>query len=366
MSSADRQALYSGTEAPPEHLRLDIRALGDCLAQRIPGLGGDFTVEKFKGGQSNPTYKLTGRPANSVTAPLAVVLRRRPPGPLVPSAHAIDREYRVMSAVERAGYPVPHPWFYCDDASVIGSAFYIVGYCPGRVFWNAELAGVDRAERTALYADMNARLAQLHGCDIDALGLGDFGPRAGYVARNLARWSNVYRQSELMPIPDMDWLIDRLPALVPADERVCLVHGDYGLYNLVVADDAPRVAAVLDWEMATLGDPFVDLAHHLRAWWDPPDPGGGATSLQGHDLAALGIPSMADYVAAYCRHAGIAAPPHWRFYLGFAQFRYAAMIQGILKRAALGTAASRVVLHRQERVLEIAALARATLRGPEP
>ena len=354
----DRQALFSGTEPPPEHLQLDARSLGHYLAGRLEGLGTEFTVEKFKGGQSNPTYKLSGM--------RTYVLRRRPPGPLLPSAHAIDREYRVMTALARVGFPVPHPYLYCEDDSVIGSAFYVVSCATGRVFWNAELAELERTDRVATYDDMNARLAELHGLDVTALGLADFGPTDGYVARNLARWSKVYRQSELVPIPDMDWLIECLSAIVPKDQRTCLVHGDYGLYNIVVAAAQPRIEAVLDWEMATLGDPFVDLAHHLRPWWEPPNTGGAATSLREHDLAALGIPSMDAYIDAYCRRIGVAEMPNRRFYLGFAQFRYAAMVQGILKRASIGTATSRAILHRQERVLEVAALARSTLEGRDP
>jgi aminoglycoside phosphotransferase (APT) family kinase protein len=355
MSTIDRQALFSGTEQPPEHLRLDVRALAHYFAGRLEGLGSEFTVEKFKGGQSNPTYKLSGA--------RSYVLRRRPPGPLLSSAHAIDREYRVMTALARVGFPVPGPYLYCEDESVIGSAFYVVSLNLGRVFWNAELTEVDRVERPAIYDAMNAGLAELHGLDVTELGLVDFGPSGGYVARNLARWSKVYRQSELVSIPDMDWLIDRLPAMTPKDERSCLVHGDYGLYNIVVAANGPRIEAVLDWEMATLGDPFVDLAHHVRPWWEPPNTGGAATSLREHDLTGLEIPSMDVYIDAYCRRVGVAELPYRPFYLGFAQFRYAAMIQGILKRAALGTTASRAIMHRQERVFEVAALARASLDG---
>jgi aminoglycoside phosphotransferase (APT) family kinase protein len=189
----------------------------------------------------------------------------------------------------------------------------------------------------------------------------DFGAAGGYLARNLSRWSKIYQQSELVPIPDMDWLIGHLPAILPREEPPSLLHGDYGLYNMVIAADHARIEAVLDWEMSTLGDRWVDLAHHLRAWWEPPDPNGAATSLQRSDLNALGIPSLDAYVEGYCRALGISEPPHWRVYLAFAQFRLAAMVQGILKRAAIGTAANRQVLHRQERVVEIAALARATL-----
>lgn len=359
MSAVDRQALFSGTEAPPPHLQLDVPALARYLDglpdNPVTGLGGNFAAEKFKGGQSNPTYLLAGTQR--------YVLRRRPPGPLLPSAHAIDREFRVMSALAQVGFPVPTPHLYCDDESVIGSAFYIVSYEAGRVFWNAQLDGTTRDERAAIYADMNAGLARLHAFDVEQLGLADFGARGGYLSRNLARWSKVYRQSELVDIADMNWLIEQLPGRLPATEPSCLVHGDYGLYNIVIGPQRPSLAAVLDWEMATLGDPYVDLAHHLRAWWEPADDRGAATSLRGHDLAALGIPSMNEYVARYCRNAGIVEIPHWRFYLGFAQFRYAAMIQGILKRAAIGTATGRAVLHRQVRVAEIAALARRTLEG---
>jgi aminoglycoside phosphotransferase (APT) family kinase protein len=355
MNVIDRQSLFSGTEPPPEHLRLDVPALAAYLEGRLEGLGSDFTVEKFKGGQSNPTYKLSGTHT--------YVLRRRPPGPLLPSAHAIDREYRAMRTLARAGYPVPQPYLYCDDESIIGSAFYVVSYCSGRVFWNADLPGMTKEDRGTLYSDMNERLAQLHTFDVAALGLADFGPSGGYAARNLARWSKVYRQSELETIPDMDWLIEHLPQMLPSEERVCLVHGDYGLYNLVIDNDAPRIQAVLDWEMATLGDPFIDLAHHLRPWWEPPNTGGAATSLLEHDVAALGIPSMDSYIDEYCRRLGISELPYRHFYLGFAQFRYAAMIQGILKRAAIGTSSSRAVLHRQERVFEVAALARKTIQS---
>jgi aminoglycoside phosphotransferase (APT) family kinase protein len=353
MSEVDRQALFSGTESPPEHLRLDVVALGQYLCDRLEGLGTDFTVEKFKGGQSNPTYKLAGA--------REYVLRRRPPGPLLASAHAIDREYRVMTALARADYPVPRPYLYCEDESVIGSAFYVVSYQSGRVFWNAELPGVNGADRAAIYGDMNTRLAQLHTFDVRSLGLADFGPTSGYAARNLVRWSKVYRQSELVDIPDMNYLMERLPALVPEEERICVVHGDYGLYNIVISEDRPTIDAVLDWEMSTLGDPFVDLAHHVRPWWEPPNTGGAATSLCEHDIAVLGIPSMDAYIDAYCRRIGLSELPHRRFYLGFAQFRYAAMIQGILKRATVGTTSSRAVLHRQERVFAVASLARATL-----
>ena len=352
----DRQHLFSGTEPPPAHLALDVDRLAAHLADKVPALATGFRAEKFKGGQSNPTYRLTpldGGPA--------FVLRRRPPGELLASAHDIAREYRVMSALCASGFPVPQGFHFCDDESVIGSSFYVVSFHAGTVYWNADMPGETPRRRQRVYDDMNARLAQLHRFDPSELGLADLAPAGGYAARNLARWSKIYRQSMLAEIPDMDWLIARLPEIVPGDARTCLIHGDYGLYNIVASATAPGVEAVLDWEMATLGDPFIDLAHHLRAWWEPEQTQGAASSLRGLDLAALGIPDMESYVALYCRRRGIAELPHRAFYLGYAQFRYAAMIQGILKRFAIGTSSSRTVLHRQERVFEVAAMARATI-----
>jgi aminoglycoside phosphotransferase (APT) family kinase protein len=288
------------------------------------------------------------------------VLRRKPPGKLVESAHAIDREYRVLKALSDAGLPVPRPYLYCEDESVIGSQFYIVENVEGRVFWAADLPGIAAADRAEIYDQMNAALVSLHALDADAIGLGDLGRRGDYVARNLSRWSKIYQQSQLIDIPDMDWLITNLPALQPADETSAFIHGDYGLYNIIIHPTEPRLLAVLDWEMATLGDPLVDLAHHLRAWWDIPDPQGSATSLVGMNLGDLGIPDMESYIARYCARRGITVP-NMTYYLGYAQFRCAAMIQGILKRAEDGTASSRVKIHRQERVVEIARLARQTL-----
>jgi aminoglycoside phosphotransferase (APT) family kinase protein len=351
----DRQALFSGTEAPPAHLIIDGDSLLRYLKGRLQGLEAPLEIVKFKGGQSNPTYRIS-------SGIRSFVLRRRPPGQLLESAHAIDREYRVLSALAEAKFPVPQPRLYCDDASVIGSAFYIVDFHDGRVFWNAEMPGTDPSFRTAVYEQMNVLLARLHALDYRALGLGDFGKTGGYAARNLARWAKQYVQSKLIDIPDMDWLMEALPKRLPQREDTALLHGDFGLYNIIVHPTQPTILAVLDWEMATLGDPLIDLAHHVRAWWDPPDPvGGSATSLKGLNLSALGIPSMDDYIAAYFRRRGIAAVPDMTFYIGFAQFRYAAMVQGILKRAKDGINSSRRVLHTQDRVVEIAALARRTL-----
>jgi aminoglycoside phosphotransferase (APT) family kinase protein len=353
----DRQALFSGTEAPPANLVIDADALGRYLRGRVEGVRGPLEIVKFKGGQSNPTYRVD-------SAGTSVVLRRRPPGRLLESAHAIDREYRVLTALANANFPVPRPRLYCKDTGIIGSEFYVVDFHEGRVFWNAEIPGAEPSFRSAVYDEMNGLLARLHGLDHQSLGLGDFGKAGGYAARNLARWSKQYVQSRLIDIPDMDWLMEALQKRLPLHEDTCLLHGDFGLYNIIVHPTLPKILAVLDWEMATLGDPLIDLAHHVRAWWDPPDPEhGSATCLKGLDLPALGIPDMDDYVESYFRRRGIASHPDMTFYIGFAQFRYAAMVQGILKRAQDGINASRRVLHTQGRVIEIAALARRTLSG---
>jgi aminoglycoside phosphotransferase (APT) family kinase protein len=354
----DRQAMFSGTEPAGSHLAIDAAQLGAYLAPRLEGLGARFDVQKFKGGQSNPTYKLVGRDCT-------YVLRRRPPGELLPSAHAIDREFRVIQALASTGYPVPRPHLYCEDRSVIGSEFYIVDNVEGRVFWNADLPGLSARDRSQIYDEMNSLLARLHQLNYGALGLGGFGRVGDYTSRNLARWSQIYQQSKLVDIPDMEWLTTALQDSMPSTERTALIHGDFGLYNLIVHPSEPRVLAVIDWEMSTLGNPYIDLAHNVRAWWDLPDrEHGSATSLQDCDLTALGIPSMDRYMGLYCERAGLGPlpPAERKFYLGFVQFRYAAMIQGILKRAAEGTNANRTVLQTQARVMEIAALARRTLQ----
>lgn len=353
----DRQALFSGTETPPPHLHIDARRLEAYLGAQLQDFEGPLEIVKFKGGQSNPTYRISGRNRR-------VVLRRRPPGKLLESAHAIDREYRVLSALSRADFPVPRPYLYCEEAGVIGSEFYLVEYHEGRVFWNADLPGTDVATRSAVYDEMNRLLARLHDLDFASLGLSGFGKQGGYAARNLARWSKQYVESKIVDIPDMDWLMAELPRRLPLGEDTSLLHGDFGLYNVIVHPSKPRILAVLDWEMATLGDPLIDLAHHVRAWWDPPDPvNGSATSLLGMDLEMLGIPAMDEYIRRYFERRGSTSVPDMRFYIGFAQFRYAAMVQGILKRAREGASASRRVLHTQERVFDIAAVARRTVES---
>jgi aminoglycoside phosphotransferase (APT) family kinase protein len=351
----DRQAIFGGTEAPPDHLSIDTARLRRFLRERLALDTSDLAIEKFKGGQSNPTYRVD-------VGARSLVLRKRPPGRLVKSAHAIDREFAVISALHARGLAAPMPILYVDDETILGTAFYLVEYVDGRVFWNADLPGLDPGERDRVYSGMNRFLADLHSLppeEVDRLV-----PRRGgnYVARNLARWSGIYAQSKLVEIPEMDRLARDLRDAMPPEQPAVMIHGDYGLYNIIVKTDAPEIAAVLDWEMATQGDALVDLAHHLRAWWDIPDAEGGSTSsLAGQDLTALGIPDMDSYADLYFANRGTRCPVGFNYYLAFAQYRYAAMIQGILKRAATGSAASRRVLHRQERVAAIAHLAVRTL-----
>ncbi|MFN3389867.1 MAG: phosphotransferase family protein, partial [Allosphingosinicella sp.] len=314
-----RQEMFAGTEAPPEHLRLDLERLRAFLAPRLDGLDGPLDAVKFKGGQSNPTYRLTWPGA-------CYVLRRKPPGELLASAHAIDREYRVLEALSAAGIPAPRPFLYCADTGVIGSEFYIAEHVEGRVFWDADLPGVDPAGCAAIYRDMSRTLAAIHDLSPEAYGLADLGAPNGYLQRNFARWARNYSASKLVDIPDMDWLLETVGGLLPEGAPSTFIHGDFGLYNLIIHPTETRVRAVLDWEMATIGDPLVDLAHHLRAWWEPPYPGGAATSLHGLPLEQLGIPSADAQVAAYCSVRGIPVPDLTP-YVGYAQFRYAAMIQ---------------------------------------
>ena len=309
---------------------LDTAAVEAWLAGRLDGFEGPLTAEKIPGGQSNPTYRLR-TPARDY------VLRRKPSGTLLPSAHAVDREFRVQRALAGSEVPVARMLLLCEDASVIRSAFYVMGHVAGRGFDDPRLPEVDREERAALYAEMCRVLAAIHGVDVEAAGLADYGPPGDYYARQLGRWTKQYRASETEPIPAMDalivWLGENLP---PDDGRRTLVHGDYRLDNLLFAPDAPRCAAVLDWELSTLGHPFADLAALVMQWRRPPGPEG--RGLAGVDRDALGIPSDEAFVASYCERTGIPGIPAFGFYLAFAFFRMGAILQGVKKRALDGNA----------------------------
>jgi aminoglycoside phosphotransferase (APT) family kinase protein len=334
MPVIDRQATFSGTKEVASALAIDAARLQAYLESRLPDFRGPLRVRQFKGGQSNPTY-LVETPARRY------VLRRKPPGKLLPSAHAVDREFRVIGALHSQGFPVAAPLIYCEDAEVAGTPFYLAAYVEGRVVWEPHMPDAAPSERAAVYDAMNATLARLHSFDPAALGLADFGRGENYVARQVERWSKQYRASETERIEEMERLIAWLPAQLPPPGPVRLVHGDYRLDNIILAPSAPQILAVLDWELSTLGDPLADLAYHLMQWDMPPsETGAGVGTLLGHDLASLGIPARAAYVDAYVARTGLDPRPHLPVYLAYNFFRLAAILQGIVGRVRDGTATS--------------------------
>jgi aminoglycoside phosphotransferase (APT) family kinase protein len=334
MPGLDRQTTFSGMKPVAPTLALDMARLAAYLASRLPNFEAPLTVRQFKGGQSNPTYFIE-------TPQRRYVLRRKPPGKLLPSAHAVDREYRVTGALAAQGFPVARPLLYCEDASIVGTPFYLMDYVEGRVFWEPHMPGIESAERTAIYDVTNATQARLHRYEPADLGLGDYGRGENYVARQVERWSKQYRASETEPIDEMERLIEWLPAHLPPAAPVRLVHGDYRLDNVIVARSRPAILAVLDWELSTLGDPLADLTYHLMVWDMPPSPDGlGFGTLAGRDLHALGIPSREAYVEAYRARTGLDPRPHLGVYLAYNFFRLAAILQGIAGRLRDGTAAS--------------------------
>lgn len=318
---------------PIDQLPLD--RLGSYLAAKIPDFGSLHKAEKFEGGQSNPTFLLTASSGR-------YVLRRKPPGEVLPSAHAVDREYRVMQALAATRVPVPRMRVLCADDDVIGSMFYVMDFLDGNVYWDAPLQGFTKADRAAMYDRMNAVLADLHQVDVEAVGLADFGKPGNYFERQCSRWVKQYRASETERIEAMETLMEWLPGRMPADDgRVALIHGDYRLDNLMFAKDRPEIIAVLDWELSTLGHPFSDIAYQCMQLRIPANPDlGNLGGLGGLDRRELGIPSEEEYVARYCERMGLPGIPDWSFYLGFSFFRFAAILQGIMKRYQDGTASS--------------------------
>ena len=308
-------------------------ALGPYLAEHIDGFGSLVSIDKFKAGQSNPTYLVNATGGK-------FVLRAKPPGELLKSAHQVDREYRVMKALWPTPVPVPRVLHLADDDSPIGRMFFVMEYLDGRVLWDPALPEAnDNADRAAIYDAMNATLAALHEVDIEAVGLSDFGKPGSYFERQLTRWTSQYRASETERVEAMERLIDWLEKNQPPDDGIVgLVHGDYRLDNMMFAKDAARVIAVLDWELSTLGHPYADLAYQCMQWRLPHS--SGFRGLGGLDRAALGIPSEGDYVAAYCRRRGIDGIGNWTFYLAFSFFRLAAICQGVYKRALDGNASN--------------------------
>jgi aminoglycoside phosphotransferase (APT) family kinase protein len=334
MQKIDRQVAFTGTKDVAAPLRFDPARLEAYLAGAVKGFAGPLTVRQFRGGQSNPTYLLE-------TPARKYVLRRKPPGKLLPSAHAVDREFRVISALHAQGFPVAEPVTFCADEAVTGTVFYVMGFVEGRVFWTPEMPGSQPAERAAVYDAMNETLSRLHSFDPTAIGLGDFGRGENYVARQVERWSKQYRASETEKIEAMERLIEWLPAHIPPAGPSRLVHGDYRLDNVILHATEPKVLAVLDWELSTLGDPLADFTYHLMQWEMPPEEtGAGTGSLKGFDLAALGIPGRDAYVERYVARTGLDPRPHLPAYLAYNFFRIAAILQGIVGRVRDGTATS--------------------------
>ena len=329
-SAGGREARFTGTMPVRAAHEIDRDALCAYLERHLEGFRGPIEIEQFRGGQSNPTYRVSAAAGR-------YVVRRKPPGKLLPSAHAVEREYRVLAALQGTGVPAPRVFALCEDAGVIGTPFYVMEHVEGRVHWEPWLPGRAPAFRGAVFDAMNDGIARLHGLDHRRLGLEDFGRPGGYVARQIARWSRQYRASETETIAEMDRLIEWLPEHLPDDDETALVHGDYRLDNLIFAHDGPRLLAILDWEISTLGHPVADFAYHCMPWRLPPETGRGFSGL---DLAALGIPSEEAYLAAYCRRTGRDRPVHWEFYMAYNMWRLAAILQGIMGRVVDGTAAS--------------------------
>lgn len=311
---------------------LDTQRLSDYLSQHINGFSGPIAAEKFPGGQSNPTYLLS-------SATQKYVLRRKPPGKLLPGAHAVDREHTILTALFPTPLPVAEPLHLCQDESVIGSDFYVMEFKQGRILWDPTIPEVGKEQRTAIYTEMNRVLAELHKVDIDAAGLESYGKKGSYFARQTHTWTKQYKASEINHIAAMESLIDWLPANMPIeDDLVSVTHGDFRIDNLMFDADKPEVIAVLDWELSTIGHPYADLAYQCMQYYMPS--GKGLPGLAGADLAVLGIPTEQEYVDMYCQRMGFDSIPNWNFYLAFSLFRLAAICQGVVKRAQQGNASS--------------------------
>ncbi len=327
---------FAGTMPVSARQQFDLAALADWMGSHVEGFAGPLTIEQFKGGQSNPTFKL-------ITPGQTYVMRAKP-GPaakLLPSAHAIEREFKVMAALAKADMPVAKMHALCEDEGVIGRAFFIMEFVAGRVLWDPALPGMTPQQRGEIFDEMNRVIARLHCVDYAAIGLADYGKAGNCFERQIGRWSKQYRASETESIEAMDQLIDWLPKHIPAGDETSIVHGDYRLDNLIFHPTEPRILAILDWELSTLGHPLADFAYHCMAWHVPPSAFRG---LAGLDLAALGIPDFNTYVARYCQRTGRAGIDNFEYYLAYNLFRMAGILQGIMKRVVDGTAASEQAL----------------------
>jgi aminoglycoside phosphotransferase (APT) family kinase protein len=328
-----KQEQNSGTREVREALKFDVGRLEEYMASHVDSFRGPLKVSQFRGGQSNPTYLLEAESGR-------YVLRRKPPGKLLKSAHAVDREYRVISALYGADFPVPRPYVLSEDDEIIGTMFFIMEYVDGRIFWDLDLPNANPEGRAALYDDINNTIAKLHSFNYEALGLDGYGKPGNYFSRQISRWSRQYRASEIGSIRSMDALIEWLPDNIPMDDSSSIVHGDFRLDNMIVHPTRPKIIAVLDWELSTIGHPLADFTYHLMAW-QMPKIDIGMPGLKGLDLGALGIPDEAAYTLRYCERTGRSGGIENRcFYSAFNFFRLAAILQGIAGRVRDGTAAS--------------------------
>jgi aminoglycoside phosphotransferase (APT) family kinase protein len=350
MTAADNRELG----APPEALRIDTVRLDDYLREHIDGYAGDGNVQQFLGGQSNPTYLIED-------ASGTYVLRKKPPGKLLPSAHAVDREYRVVSALAGTGVPVPRARVLCDDDSVIGQMFYVMDYVPGRVFSGREMPDCSPADVTAMFESMAGVLGRLHAVDYEAIGLGDYGRPAAYVERQIVRWSKQYEASKIEECEAMDDVIGWLSTSIPPDDRASLVHGDYRPGNVIFANDTPEVAAVLDWELSTIGHPLADVGYFLMPY--RLDAARFPWGIQGLDLGAIGIPPEDALLDAYARSAGSDDVPAIDFYIVFAMFRLAAILAGVLRRGLDGNASDPRAVEQGRTYASLAAVALGIARN---
>ena len=328
----DRQTQFSGTRPVREAHKIDEPRLFEYLADHIDGFAGPFELCQFKGGQSNPTYKITANGKH-------YVLRRKPPGKLLPSAHAVDREFRIISALWQQDFPVPKPYVLCEDESIIGTMFYVMDCVDGRIFWEPDLDGCSVSERGEIYDRVNATIARLHNLDYEAMGLTDFGKPGNYFARQISRWSKQYFASETQKISQMNKIIEWLPNNIPVEDSASIVHGDYRLDNMVLHPTQPQPIAVLDWELSTIGHPLADFTYHLMSWQMDGNVA-GAIGLVGKDLGALGIPTEQAYVDAYCERTERDGIEDRDFYSAFNFFRIASILQGIAGRVRDGTASN--------------------------
>jgi aminoglycoside phosphotransferase (APT) family kinase protein len=340
----DAQTAFSGTVSPEGADKIDEAKLAAWMNENVAGFEGPVEVLKFAGGQSNPTYRINAKSGS-------YVLRRKPFGPLLPSAHAVDREYKVIAGLHPTGFPVAKPYGLCTDDNVIGSWFYIMAMVEGRTIWDGSMPGSNPTERRAIYEAMIDTLAALHNIDVEAAGLSDYGKPGNYFGRQVDRWTKQYRLAETETMPEMERLIEWLPKTLPEQTRTSIVHGDYRIDNMIFASDAPKVLAVLDWELGTLGDPLADFTYVAMAWVTE---NGGRSGVMDLDRAALGIPELDEMVTRYCAATGRDGIPDINWYFAYNFFRLAGIIQGIKKRVIDGTATSPHARDMSERVRPLA------------